>query len=235
MFFPWRSVALLLAAACQSTAHFVLQYPTSLGFDDTLEGTGPCGGLPITSDNAADFHVGGEPVAMITTHPAATWLFRATLDLTGSGNFSNLVPAISQTGVGSFCESSIPAPAAWLGQKGIVQVVQNAIDGLLYQCAVVNFVAGTASAIPSSCKNSTGVTATYTAAPALSTISGGAQSLVQPASISTSATASVGSSTGTGTVAAATSTAAAGGQVYGIMEPGLWFCIVGAGLAVGMT
>lgn len=116
-------------------------------------------------------------------------------------------------------------PASWAGSKGVISVVQDAADGLLYQvfpssplsqprppprnkqkltispqCAAVNFVAGSATSTPSTCTNVTGLTASYTQAPALS-------------SIPVSATSS-SSSTATGSAAPGSSTgksAAAGG------------------------
>lgn len=119
----------------QSTAHFLLNYPPTVGFDDSLEGTPPCGSFSVdfSTDNVTDFHVGGDALAMTSIHPQATWLFRATLDQTASGNWTNLRAAIQQTGLGDYCEQDITVPASWAGEKGVIQVVQDAPDGILYQ------------------------------------------------------------------------------------------------------
>ena len=119
----------------QSTAHFLLNSPPTIGFDDDLEGTPPCGGFSVdfSKGNVTDFHVGGDYIALTSTHPEATWLFRATLDQTASGNWSNLLPAVQQTGLGSFCETGIMVPSTWAGSRGVVGIVQDAADGLLYQ------------------------------------------------------------------------------------------------------
>ena len=117
-----------------ASAHFLLNYPNSVGFDDDKEGTAPCGSFDVTFDNATDFHVDGDAVALTSTHPKADWLFRATLDKTATGNnWTNLLPDVSQSGLGQFCEPSLTVPANWAGQSGIVQIIQHGDDGVLYQ------------------------------------------------------------------------------------------------------
>ena len=119
----------------QSTAHFLLHYPPTIGFDDDLESTAPCGGFTVdfSKDNITDFHVGGDSIAVTSIHPEATWLFRATLDQTASGNWTNFLPTIQQSGLGDFCETGLVLPSAWAGSKGVVGIVQDAPDGILYQ------------------------------------------------------------------------------------------------------
>jgi len=72
--------------------------------------------------------------------------------------------------LGSFCEPDITVPNSWAGKSGIIQVVQDAVDGQLYQCALVNFVSGKASSAPSSCSNATGLKASFTTDAKLSSI-----------------------------------------------------------------
>ena len=61
-------VACLLGTS--ATAHFILGYPTSLGFDDDLEPTAPCGGFSVpaagasTTANSTNVTVGGFAVAL---------------------------------------------------------------------------------------------------------------------------------------------------------------------------
>lgn len=123
----------------QSTAHFLLNFPPTIGFDDSLEATPPCGSFTVdfSKDNVTDFHVGGDFIAMTSIHPMATWLFRATLDQTASGNWSDLLPAVVQTGLGDYCETGIMVPSTWAGSKGVVGVVQDAPDGILYQVSLL--------------------------------------------------------------------------------------------------
>lgn len=134
-------LTLVLHLIPHSTAHFLLHYPATVGFDDDLEGQAPCGSFTVdfSKDNVTDFHVGGDSIALTSTHPMATWLFRATLDQTGTkGNWTNLLPPVSQSGLGNFCERSITVPESWAGQKGVISVVQDAADGLLYQVSLAH-------------------------------------------------------------------------------------------------
>jgi len=58
-------VTLLLASQC--SAHFYLNYPPSIGFDDALEGTPPCGSFTPDppKDNVTNYYVGGTSLAMV--------------------------------------------------------------------------------------------------------------------------------------------------------------------------
>ncbi|RMZ79362.1 hypothetical protein DV738_g3304, partial [Chaetothyriales sp. CBS 135597] len=152
-----------LALLQLSSAHFVLNYPPSLGFDDELEGNEPCGGQDITfADNDTNVPVGGFSISVLSTHPQAQWLFRATLSQEAPFNWTNLLPVVEASGLGNFCPTGLTAPEEFEGQKGVIQVIQGAVDGNLYQCAAVNFVTGVNSTIGSACTNATGVTATIT-------------------------------------------------------------------------
>ena len=125
----------------QSAAHFTLQSPPTVGFDDDRETMPPCGGFPIdpSKANFTDFHVDGDFVAVTSTHPEATWLFRATLDQTAAGNWTSLLPAVQQTSIGAYCEPDLKVPSTWAGSKGVVGIVQDSPDGLLYQVSPVCF------------------------------------------------------------------------------------------------
>jgi hypothetical protein len=116
-----------------SKSHFLLNYPNSLGFDANNEDSGPCGGFSISFSNASDYHVSGDSIALTTLHPQSNFLFRGTLDSTASGNWSSFLPVVGQYGLGAFCEASVAAPAAWAGSNGIIQVIQDAEDGVHYQ------------------------------------------------------------------------------------------------------
>ncbi len=132
------AVCLAVVFVGQSTAHFLLNSPPTIGFDDSLEATPPCGSFTVdfSKDNVTNFHVGGDFVAMTSIHPMATWLFRATLDQTASGNWTDLLPAVVQTGLGDYCETGITVPSTWAGSKGVIGIVQDAPDGILYQVSL---------------------------------------------------------------------------------------------------
>jgi len=108
----------------------------SIGFDDNLEGTGPCGSFTVdfSKDNISDFHVGGDTVFLTGTHPTTTFLYRATTDQTASGNWFNLLSGpIQVVGLGDNCQPLVPVPAGFAGSKGVVQIVADSPDGILYQ------------------------------------------------------------------------------------------------------
>jgi hypothetical protein len=122
-----------LAAAARVQAHFTLQYPPTVGFSDDIEDQEPCGGFTPDFSNATDFHVGGDAIAVKSTHPHSNWKIRATTDKTASGNWTDLVPTIKQSGLGDFCQPSVPAAESLVGQQGVIQIVQSGDDGSLYQ------------------------------------------------------------------------------------------------------
>ncbi|KAK1991648.1 hypothetical protein LX36DRAFT_618885, partial [Colletotrichum falcatum] len=161
-----RALLPLLALASAATAHFSLTLPKPLGDSDENEATGPCGGYTASSSSpATDFHVDGDAVGMQNGHPQSNWLFRATLDLSAAAGWVQLFPVVMQTGLGNFCEPQIVVPANFSGQRGLIGVVAHSPDGLLYQCAAVNFVSGPAPS-RSDCKNAT-ITADFASDPSL--------------------------------------------------------------------
>jgi hypothetical protein len=132
-------LVILSALTLATSAHFVLQTPPSLGFDeDTLEQS-PCGGSAITFNSSdASVQVGGFAAGMLSTHPAAQWMFRATTDMQAPFNWTNLLPVVQETGLGEFCLPALTAPDSFVGKQGLVQVVQDGPDGTLYQvCAAL--------------------------------------------------------------------------------------------------
>ncbi len=131
---PLKFLSTLLFAKI-SIAHFTINFPSPLGSDSNNEGTGPCGGFTFSasSSNITDFHVGGDAIALITSHPQASILLRGTLDMSASGNWTTLFPVVGQYGLGAFCEPSIVVPGSWTGSTGIIQVIEDAVDGMLYQ------------------------------------------------------------------------------------------------------
>lgn len=139
--FTSLAVCLTVVLVGQSTAHFLLNSPPTIGFDDSLEATPPCGSFIVdfSKNNVTDFHVGGDSIAVTSIHPMAIWLFRATLDQTASGNWTDLLPAVVQTGLGAYCDTGIVVPSTWAGSKGVIGIVQDAPDGILYQVSLFLF------------------------------------------------------------------------------------------------
>ena len=149
------SLFTLLAIAYTTSAHFLLNYPPTLGFDDDTEGDSPCGAADIKfADNDTTIPVGGFPVALQSTHPQAQWLYRATTDQEAPFNWTNIVPVVNQNGLGDFCLSALTLPDAFANNSGLIQVIQNAADGMLFQVSPFSFASACifsliSSALPS--------------------------------------------------------------------------------------
>ncbi|KAL2075688.1 hypothetical protein VTL71DRAFT_631 [Oculimacula yallundae] len=154
-------VAALLVS--QTSAHFTLQYPATVGFNDDLESTAPCGSFSVdfSTNTITNFHVGGDVLAMRSSHPDTKWLFRATIGTPVTGNFTTVSQVIQQSNIGTFCRSDITVPESFVGQNGTIGIAANGPDGILYQCAAVSFVAGASTTVQSACTNSSGVAGSY--------------------------------------------------------------------------
>ena len=227
-----------------TAAHFLLNYPPSLGFDDDNEGTSPCGGFPVVF-NSSDVQVpvDGFPIALMSTHPEADWLFRVSLSQQEPFNWTNLLPVVHETGLGDFCIPNFKVPADFAGRSGVLQVMQDAADGELYQartlkpllpaaevsradlstsqCATVNFVAGTNSSGGSACKNVTGLTATIT----------NQNTFVNMSTTSSTASMSMGSATGSASAASPTSSSSAAVHLHN----GLGLAVAGSMALAGLV
>ncbi|PHH81506.1 hypothetical protein CDD82_608 [Ophiocordyceps australis] len=151
-----KLLALTTVFSSLALAHFEMVTPSSIGFSDDDENKAPCGGFtPDFTKDVVDYPVGGAALGMRSTHQQSNWLFRGTLDEKAEKGWKQMFPIVMQSGLGDFCEPSVPAPAQWAGKKGVVSVVSSATDGLLYQCVAVNFVNGTQDQQPSQCRNGT--------------------------------------------------------------------------------
>jgi hypothetical protein len=175
-------------------AHFQVNYPPPLGSNIDNEDTAPCGGFtPSSSDKLTDFHVGGDAIAITTLHAQSNIGYFGTLS-SAPTNFTLLFPIIQQYGLNGFCEPMITTPASWAGSAGLLQIVQDAEDGVHYQvsthsvardtpsgtltdpmvqCMHVNFVAGMGST-QSACTNSSGNSASFMSDPVIVSADGAA-------------------------------------------------------------
>ena len=157
-------------------AHFRLDYPVSLGFNEDTEPTYPCGGSPIVfADNDTSIPVDSFPIGLLSTHPQGDFSYRVALGQKEPYQWVELL-AVTETGLGNFCLPNLKAPASYAGSSGLIQVVGQVGDGTLYQvsihaiqmkarsstdlvffqCASVKFVSGSTTSVDSNtCKNST--------------------------------------------------------------------------------
>jgi hypothetical protein len=122
----------LLAAVPAALAHFTLDFPPTTGFNEDQEPTSPCGGFNPSSNNLTAWPLDGGQIAIDSHHPTMTILYRA--QLMGSSSWVNLTGGFVQmTGLGELCISASAVPGNWSGKAGVIQVVAQPPDGILYQ------------------------------------------------------------------------------------------------------
>ncbi len=130
-------LAVLATLATLGWTHFVLEIPASVGYEDAKEGIPPCGGFDATSrDAVTEWPVAGAPLKLISTHSRSAFTIRAVLlseAANGHFNFSDMVPLVQQIGLGALCLNTVPGIAALEGKDAILQVIQVAADGQLFQ------------------------------------------------------------------------------------------------------
>ncbi|QIX01143.1 hypothetical protein AMS68_006660 [Peltaster fructicola] len=155
-----RLPVVLALASCVS-AHFNLIWPPTAGFDDDVEGTSPCGGATVMVNSSSPQVSVDRFAALIRNgHPTGSFAFLATTDTSAPYNFT-LLQNVSSTGLGTFCANYIHAPSSFAGKAGVIQVIDQSVDGVLYQCAPVNFVSGSNDTLGSACQNGSGVALSY--------------------------------------------------------------------------
>jgi hypothetical protein len=134
----WSPLLIIVGLAALSSAHFILHWPYSAGFDDDLEATSPCGSFkPEVNSSNPDVQVDRFAVFIQNVHPVGEWSFRGTLDTKPPYKFTEIVPIVNTTGVGDFCLDYMTVPSHWAGNPGIIQVVDNSPDGILFQVRVL--------------------------------------------------------------------------------------------------
>ncbi|ODQ56243.1 hypothetical protein SAICODRAFT_42417, partial [Saitoella complicata NRRL Y-17804] len=130
------------------SAHFTLNYPETVGFDEDNEPTAPCGGFSASdATNRTLVPLDGTaPFAIYAGHPTAQVIVKLALstDPTTNADFNiTVVPQFTENGLGDFCFPSVNWAAAagspTEGQNATVQVAYAGGDGVLYQCAAIQF------------------------------------------------------------------------------------------------
>ncbi|KAK3661301.1 hypothetical protein LTR56_000424 [Elasticomyces elasticus] len=210
---------LLLTAvgASLASAHFILEYPPTARFIDDSEPDSPCGGATVTVNSTSpQVQVDQFAISIMSTHPQGEWQFRATTDTQPPYNFTDIVPVVNTTGIGSFCLNSMSAPGDFAGKPGIIQVIDNSIDGQLYQCAPVNFVAGSNTTLGSACTNATGFTATWTSLESINGTDSSSSDSSSGSMTMTGMASSTAASAASGSASASASSSAAAAMVTGV-------------------
>lgn len=129
-------VLALLTLLPLAFAHFTLDYPPTTGFDEDSEPTPPCGTFDPTASNLTAWPLTGGQIALDSHHPTMTLLYRA--QLMGSTSWFNLTNGfVDMTGLGELCITVPGVPANWSGQAGVIQVIGQPPDGILYQVSTL--------------------------------------------------------------------------------------------------
>jgi hypothetical protein len=134
-----RSI-LVLAAAAVASAHFTLDYPPSIGFEDDKETIAPCGGfIPNLSGSLVNFSVSGEWIQINNHHPESLLHYRVAIE--DNVTWIELNPVVQQVGIGKLCIKTGAAPAGFAGKKGVFQVIGDGHGGALFQVpSIAKFV-----------------------------------------------------------------------------------------------
>jgi len=128
----------LFLLATLTSAHFTLDYPYTTGFDEDQEPNAPCGGFPPSLSNLTDYPLSGGEIAVDLHHPEALFLFRA--QLMNSDSWVNLSDGfVDMVGLGEGCIHALAVPSNWSGQVGVIQVICQPPDGILYQVLPSSF------------------------------------------------------------------------------------------------
>ncbi|KAG4434230.1 hypothetical protein IFR05_010300 [Cadophora sp. M221] len=226
----------------------VLYQPTSLGFDDEHQATGPCGGdYALTArNNETEWPLGGYPIIDYSTHPKTLCTYRIALlsDLT---SWVDLIPPLNQGGIARFCLPSVPGYIPWVSQQVVLQIAQSAPDGINYQCAAIKFVPGDALPLDKKeCYNSSGVTAAVAVGftstmpwgsvvtPSNTAISSGGMGSLSPSATATVSKINDGTTLTQSSAPTATSKAVSGAimAVNGYLDVGVWM-VLAVSLGIG--
>jgi hypothetical protein len=130
-----------LALAPVALAHFNLEYPSTRGFDEDKESTGPCGGFDTVSSQRADFPISGAPIQLKLGHQQTNLAVYLAVGDNPSNGFSVVLhPQIQVSGFGEFCLGDVSIPSnlnVTDGTKATIQVITNAHgEGGLYQVCI---------------------------------------------------------------------------------------------------
>jgi hypothetical protein len=122
----------LLTTVPLALAHFTLDFPPTIGFDEDQEPNAPCGGFNPIASNVTAWPLTGGQIALDSHHPEMTILYRA--QLMGASNWTNLTDGFLQmTGLGELCITIGSVPSDWANKVGVIQVIGQPPDGILYQ------------------------------------------------------------------------------------------------------
>ena len=198
-----------LALASVATAHFVLNYPTSRGFDDELEPQAPCGGFNTVNSTRSSFQLSGGQYQINSRHATAN--VEVHFSSNGQNFSSQAVQSYTITGLGTACLSLPQLSGYSAGDNATLQVVYRAAseNEALYQCA--DIVLTSDRVTPTTCTNATNIQISQL----VNNGGGGSGGSSASSSVGTRSTASANSSSARSGSAAAPTAAATSARTSG--------------------
>ncbi|KAI0790416.1 hypothetical protein C8Q75DRAFT_717203 [Abortiporus biennis] len=151
------------------SAHFHLLYPPPRGEFVAAAEVGFCDGYTTPAANRTQFPLNGGFISFNGSHPQWTFgvIIAPTSNPTNFANFSQAVPFFTLNGAGPFC---FPVDLLASGVNGIqegvnatLQMIYNAGDGTLYQCADVTLVSNATIPSDAVCLNSSTISTSASA------------------------------------------------------------------------
>ncbi|KAF5873238.1 putative gpi anchored protein [Botrytis fragariae] len=160
------SALVALSLPLLSTAHFLLSYPASRGFNEDTLSQFPCGGQDTVSSNRTLWPLSGGSIALDMEDASANIeVLIAFGNNVGSAFNTVLRQTFAETGTGSFCMQDLVVDGVgWNvteGMNATIQVVtgEAGTSGGLYNCADITFSKNVSMSV-GSCSNATDVKTT---------------------------------------------------------------------------
>lgn len=127
-----------------TTAHYVLNWPTSRGFKDDKASTFPCGGFDQVKTPRTEWPINGGPIQLRMQHTQTRLkVFLGLGDDTGINFNVTIRPMFAQEGLGNFCIGKLNVEGVEVkdGTHATLQVVSNGDpEGGLYQVRTYIFL-----------------------------------------------------------------------------------------------
>jgi len=138
------SLAILFSRPSHS--HFILNYRGTLGFDASNEDSSHCGAFSAYFPQTSDNYAAGDSIILTPLHLQSSFLFHGTLDMSVPGNWTILLLVVGEHRLGTLYEATVQVPVSCEGAAGVIQVIQDARDGIRDQVRCF-FIRGNVSAL----------------------------------------------------------------------------------------
>jgi hypothetical protein len=126
----------LLALTTAASAHFLMQYPTSVGFDEDKAAQAPCGSFDINNrTTVTQWPASGAPIDILSVDNSVAAVVNFAMANGTATKFTRGM-SINMTGQGDLCLPQVKLPAGMTNMVGmdmVVQVVGKTDDGMVYQ------------------------------------------------------------------------------------------------------